>query len=254
MEQNQNNVQTNTQVTEIDLIEVARVFLRKWWLIVIAAVIGAIFAGVYTKFFVTPMYQSQAMLYILPNTTSITSVADLQIGMEITGDFVIIAKSKPTVDSAINAIALEEGIQFTRGEVLGMISVANDEDTRILRIRATSANPEHASIVANAMAEATAERMAVITKKDPPTTVEQAEPALGPISPSMSKNVVLGFAIGAFLVCAVLLIQYLMNDHIKTEEDIEKYLGEATLVSIPFIKNRGNKAEELKAQKGEKRE
>lgn len=254
MEQNQNYTQTDAKVTEIDLIEVARVFLRKWWLIAIAAVIGALLAGVYTKFFVTPMYQSQSMLYILPNTTSVTSVADLQIGSAITGDFVIIAKSKPTVDSAIKSIALEEGIQLTRGEVLRMITVENEEDTRILRIKATSANPKYASVVANAMAEATAERMAVITKKDPPTTVEQAEPALAPISPSLSKNVVIGFVIGAFLVCAVLLIQYLMNDHIKTEEDIEKYLGEVTLVSIPFIKNRGNKVEELKAQKGEKRE
>ncbi len=250
MEQNQNNIQTDAKVTEIDLIEVARIFLRKWWLIAIAAVLGAVISGVYTKFFITPMYESQSMLYILPNTTSVTSVADLQIGSAITGDFVIIAKSKPTVDAAIKAIALNEGIALTRGEVLGMISVENEEDTRILRIKATSADPEHASVVANAMAEATAERMAVITKKDPPTVVEQAEPALDPASPSLSKNVVIGFVIGAFLVCAVLLVQYLMNDHIKTEEDVEKYLGEITLVSIPYIKRRGSKADELKLQEG----
>ncbi len=245
------NQQTNVQ--EIDLIEVAHVMLRKWWLILVTAVLGAALAILYTNYRITPMYQSQSMLYVLPNTTSVTSVTDLQIGTAITNDFVIIATSKPTVDKAIDSIYLQEGIKMTRGQVQGMLSVVNEEDTRILKIRATSSNPEYACLVANAMAEATAERMAEITKKDPPTTVEKAEVSQSPISPNVQKNAMLGFLIGAFLVCGILLVQYLLNDNIKTEEDVTKYLNEATLVSIPYIKNRESKSDELKRQKGDSR-
>ena len=109
-------------------------------------------------------------------------------------------------------------------------------------------------MVANAMAEATAVRMAEITKKDPPTTVEMAEVAKSPISPSMTKNAALGFLLGAVLVCGVLVVQFLLNDNIKTEEDVEKYLGESTLVSIPLIRAKAdNKKDELNKQKGDKR-
>lgn len=238
---------------EIDLIELVHVLLRKWWLILVVALAGFAISVGYTKFAVTPMYESKAMLYVLPNTTSVTSVADLQIGMAITGDFEVIATSKPVIDKAIQTIKKEEGKKFTRSTIKGMITVENMEDTRILVIKAKSANPEHACWVANAMAEATAERMAEITKKDPPTTVEMAEVSKSPVSPSMTKNAALGFIIGAVLVCGILVVQFLLNDNIKTEEDVEKYLGEVTLVSIPYIKSKVEKKDEKKAKQGGKR-
>ena len=239
---------------QIDLLEVALVFLKKWWLILIVAVIGAVAAIGYTEFTVTPTYQSKALLYILPNTTSVTSVSDLQFGTVITNDFTVIATSKPVVDKAIEIIEEDKDVRFTRGDILGMISITNLEDTRILQIQATSTNPEYACWVANAMAEATAERMQEITKKDPPTTVEKAEISSSPNDIGTSRNAVLGFAAGAALVCGILLVLYLLNDNIRTEEDVEKYLGEVALVSIPYVKGKGNKGEELTKQKGEKRE
>jgi len=226
---------------EIDLIELMHVLLYKWWLILLVALSGLAIAVGYTKFAVTPMYESSAMLYVLSNTTSVTSVADLQIGSAITGDFEVIATSKPVIDKAIQTIKKEEGKKFTRSKIQGMISVENKEDTRILVIKAKSADPEDACMVANAMLEATAERMSEITKKEPPTTVEMAEVSKAPVSPSLKKNAVLGFLLGAVLVCGILVVRFLLNDNIKTEEDVEKYLGASTLVSIPRIKSKAEK-------------
>ena len=234
----------------IDLLDLVRELLKKWFWIAGAAILGFVAAVLITKFAITPMYQSKAMLYVLTNTTSVTSVADLQIGTAITGDFEVIATSKPVIDKAIEIIKEEEGIKFTRSDIQEMLTVSSLEDTRILVIETTSAKAKHACLVANAITEATAERMAEITKKDPPTTVELAEKAKVPISPSMPKNAILGFLIGAVLACGVFVIQYLLNDNIKTEEDVVKYLGESTLVSIPFVKGKDDKAEELSKQRG----
>ena len=239
---------------QIDLLEVALVFLKKWWLILIVAILGTVAGVSYTEMTVTPTYQSSALLYILPNTTSVTSVADLQFGTVITNDFTVIATSKPVVDKAIEIIEEEHDVKFTRGDIQGMISITNLEDTRILKIQATSANAEYACWVANAMAEATAERMQEITKKDPPTTVEKAEVSNYPNDIGSSRNGMLGFVAGAALVCGVLLVLYLLNDNIRTEEDVEKYLGEVALVSIPYVKGKGSKGEELSRQKGARRD
>lgn len=235
---------------EIDLVELVMVLLHKWWLILIVALAGFAIAVGYTKFAVTPMYESTAMLYVLPNTTSVTSVADLQIGSAITGDFEVIATSKPVIDKAIQAIQKDEGKKFTRSKIQGMISVENKEDTRILVLKAKSADPKDACMVANAMLEATAERMAEITKKDPPTTVEMAEVSKSPVSPSLTKNAILGFLLGAVLVCGILVVRFLLNDNIKTEEDVEKYLGVTTLVSIPYIKGKADKKGDKNQQGG----
>lgn len=242
------NLNNETEL-EIDIVELFHVLLKKWWLIAIGAFLGMIAMAVITVFFITPKYQSQAMLYILNKTTSITSVADFQIGSALTADFEIIAKSKPVIDAAVESIRQNEGKEFTRGQVLQMLSVTNEEDTRILIISATSDNPENACIVANAVAEQTAKQMANIMKSDPPTTVEKAEVATAPVSPSLVKNAILGFMIAAVLVCAVLVIGFILNDNIKTEEQVTKYLEVPTLAVIPFIKDKNYKKEELKRQK-----
>ena len=59
----------------------------------------------------------------------------------------------------------------------------------------------------------------------------------------------MGFLAGALFVCAILVIQFLMNDNIQSEEDIEKYLGLTTLVAIPYVKKRDRKKLAAKEKK-----
>ncbi len=239
---------------EIDLGALLQTLLRKWWLIIICAVIGAALALGGTVLFITPKYESQAMLYILNKTTSVTSLADIQIGSALTADFEVIATSKPVIDGAIETLKKEEGKTFTRKEITDMLSVTNKDDTRILVITATSENPQDACIVANAVAENTATKMGEIMKSDPPTTVENAEVTEKPVSPSLKKNTAIGFLLGAILVCAILVIRFLLNDNIKTEDDVEKYLGLSTLVAIPKEKGKDRKKKEVKKLKEESHE
>lgn len=245
------NQMMETDEIEIDLSEIFHVLLSKWKRIFLAAIVGLLLVVGITKFAITPKYQSQAMLYIISNTTTdSTTMTDLQIGATLTGDFEIIATSKAVIDASIKKIKSEEGVTFTNKEIQEMLTVTSETNTRILTIQAVSDDPEHACWVASAVAEATAERAAEIMKSDPPSLLAEAEIPEEQISPSMTKNAVIGFMLGAILVCAYLVIKTLMNDNIKTEEDVEKYLGEATLAVIPYVKNKGNKREELRRQAG----
>ena len=172
------------------------------------------------------------MLYVLSKTTSVTSMVDFQLGDALAGDFSVIAKSNPVIDQAVEQIREKTGKNYTRSQVLNMISV-NNQETRILVIKAVSTDPEDASIVANCVADATKEQMANITKSAPPTTVEDAEPAKTPVSPNIVGNTEKGFLLGLVLILAILTLQTVMNDNIKTAEDVQNYLGLNTLVVIP---------------------
>lgn len=99
--------------TEIDLQELFYVLLKNWVLIAISTVLVGVLALGYTIFLVTPQYKSDAMLYILTKTTSVTSLADLQLGSELTEDFAIIATSKPVIDGAIDTVEREHNIELT---------------------------------------------------------------------------------------------------------------------------------------------
>lgn len=250
-----NDMKRENDEFEIDLGEIFLILIKKWWLIAGISLIGLLIGLGITKLFIAPKYQSQAMLYILStNSSDATSMLDLQIGAEITEDFEIIATSKAVIDISIKKIEKKEDVTLTREQIEQILTVETQDNTRILTIRAVSKNPEHAYWVAKAVSEATAERVAEITKSEPPAMVTEAEMPEEPIGPSMRTNAILGFFVGALIACAVLIIQFLVNDNIKTEEDVIKYLGEVTLASIPYIKSKDNEKEESKRKKGRKKQ
>lgn len=230
---------------EIDLLELFFLLLKKWKMLLLGLIIGGVLAGGFT-YLKTPVYQSESMLFILSKTTSITSVADLQLGSELSSDFVVIATSKPVIDTAIEKVKKENDITLTREEVLDMVAVTNKEDTRVLVITATSEDPELACTLANAVTEATASQMASIMKSDPPTTVERAEVEEKPVDRGLTKNTAVGAIIGFLIVAILYIIPFVLNDRIKSAEDVEKYLETGVLGIIPLDKAQEYKTKRMK--------
>ena len=50
------------------------------------------------------------------------------------------------------------------------------------------------------------------------------------------KNVLLGGMVGLFLAAALIIMRHLMDDTIKTEEDVEKYLQLNTIAAFSYNK------------------
>ena len=219
---------------EIDLLELFHVLLRKVWLILICLVAGAVIVGGYTRFLITPQYSASATIYILSNTTSITSVADLQIGTELTGDFAEIARTRSVVNAVIDEVGLDESYEG----LLSRLSTTNPSGTHLLKLTATDPDPQRAADIANDYAQVMASQIADIMNTDEPNIAEEAVKPSAPASPNLLKNTALGGLAGAFLACLVIFIQFMMNDTIQTEEDVRKYLDINTLAAMPLEKRR----------------
>ncbi len=217
---------------EIDLMEVFHLFLKRWWLILGCGLIMAIAAFGFNKIIVTPQYEASSMIYILSKTTSITSAIDLQLGKQLTVDFETLATSRPVVENVIDELNLDLDYE----EMVKKIKVSNPSETQILKIAVRDPDPKLACDISNAMSDATAERVAEVMVTDKPSTVEDAVVPEEPVTPNTLKNTVIAGALGVFLMMGILLVNYLVDDRIKTEEDVAKYLGMNTLASIPLVK------------------
>ena len=220
--------------TEIDLLELFQAMLHKLWLIILLLVLGAGVAFGATKLLITPMYTASSQIYILTKTTSVTSLADIQMGAQITSDFAVLATSRPVVENVIKELDLD----YTYEQVVSMVSTENPSNTRILRINVENADAELAKDMANAFGEETAERVAYIMTTDKPKVVEEAVTPKSPSSPSVVKNTALGGLLGMVIAMGIITIIYLMNDTIQTEEDVRKYLDLHTLAAVPMEKRR----------------
>lgn len=215
---------------EIDLREIFFLLWAKKWIILLAAIIGAGIIGGYTMLFITPTYTSTSQIYVLSRSTSITSLTDLQMGSQLTLDYVEFIQSRPVVDKVIEELNLD----MTYNELVKNIDVTNKTNTRIIYITVTSNDAYMAKTIVDKLTDVSILRMGEIMETDAPNVMDYGHIADKKSSPNTKKNVLIGGAAGMVIACGIIIVLFLMNDSIKTSEDVEKYLGLNTLGMIPM--------------------
>lgn len=228
----------DTEMGQIDLLEVANEIWQKIWAVIMCFVIGAVLFGGYTKMMVTPQYTATSMIYILGRTTSISSVAELQLSSALTADFTIMAKSR----AVINGVIKEMDLNMTYDQLKNSVNITNPSDSHILQIEVTNPDPKLAKDISNTMANAVAENIASVMATDKPSIAEKAVTPGAPSSPNLMKNIAMGGIVGAALAVGLIVLGYMMDDTIKTEEDVRKYLQINTLASVSLEKKRRKKS------------
>ena len=78
---------------EIDLKELFFEMVAEWKMIVISTVLVGLIMFLISNFIITPQYQSTSKLYVFSKSTSITNLADLQMGTNLTSDYMVDRKS-----------------------------------------------------------------------------------------------------------------------------------------------------------------
>ena len=231
----------NDDEIEIDLRELFLALKKKIVWILLAAIIFAGAAGLITKFAMTPIYSSTAQLYVV-SKGGLSQLTDLTMGTQLTQDYMVIVKTRPVLDKVIEDLHLDMDYK----ELGDKITVENPSDTRIMQITVKDKDPEVAKEITQDLAEVTAHTVAKKMDVKSPTIIEKAYKAEQPDSPSLKKNLVIGALLGFVLMAAAIVIQYLMNDTILKEEDIEKYLGINTLAQLPLVKGSKKRTKKVK--------
>ena len=252
MNENQN---LSRDEVEIDLLELLMA-LRARILLLLASAFGAgIVAALFTHFLITPIYSSTSVLYILSSSTSLTSLADIQVGTQLTSDYEQLIQGRPIVEGVIEELNLNR----TYEQVLRQTTITNPSNTRIIKIKISDADPVLAKDMADAFAEVSKEQLSAIMKTDEPSIAQYAVVAEHPDSPSLVKNTLMGAFLGLFLAAAFVIVSFLLDDTVTTPEDVEKYLGLNTLASIPMKeeeeeairkRKKKNKKNQQKGRKG----
>lgn len=228
---------------EIDLLEILYVIKSKFLIVLASMIIAGTLMGLYSVYIADPVYESTARMYILTKTTSLTSLADIQMGTSLTQDYKELITSRTVVEQVIQDLDLN----MSYGQLVKQITVDNPSNTRIIKITVQDNVAEDAKIIVDQLMEVSREKISSIMVTDPPSVVEYGNTPKAPVSPNKLRNIIIGLAIGAFIAIAIIVVLFLMDDTVKTADDVEKYLGLNTLTSIPL------KEGEQKRKKGKKK-
>ena len=221
---------TNEEI-EIDLGELIGLLLSRWMTIALTSLLVALLAYGYAEILMTPQYRSTTQIYVISQqNTDTVNYTDLQVGQQLTNDYVIMIESRSVLEQVINSMNLE----YTYEQLLGKLSVTAETNTRIIDITVTDSDPYEAKRLADAIREVASEKITNVMQIDSVNVLEKGNIARKPSSPNVMRSTLVGFLAGLLLSVGFTLLVYLLNDSVQTPDDVEKYLGLSVLGSIPL--------------------
>ena len=214
----------------VDLGKIFGVLLGHIHYIILCFLVGALLFSAYAYFMKHPTYQSTAKLYaVTASEDAVVNVADLNIGQALTKDYEELIFSYPVMEDVIDKLNLD----MTADELSSMIEIENPEDTRVLRITTTANDSKIAQKITNTLLESLRTYLPRTMSTSKPNVVQRGKLDERKVGPSYLKYLLIGGVLFAAIYCVIIIIRFLLDDTLKTAEDIENEFGFAPLTVIP---------------------
>lgn len=218
---------------EIDLRELFFVLLSKWHMIFLSGLMCALIGLLAAMFLVPEKFQSKTSIYIYDQQKESMSYSDLQISTVLTKDYEVLIKGRTVLETVIEELDLN----CSYSALNSMVKVNVPDSTRIVEIFVQTTDPYLSKDIADAVREVSSETIKSVMGVDAVNVVETANLPEGKSSPSISKYTVLGGMFGAVVAVGIIVILFLTNDTIRSQEDVEKYLELGVLGTIPLTED-----------------
>lgn len=215
----------------IDLLELLSALKQHILALVLCTLVGAAAAFAGTYFLLLPEYEAQALMIVntRQDTTSTVTSDQINSATALVSTYSIIIKS----DTVLNQVIEVLGINNTYDEVNSCVSVTSVDDTQVMQITVRSTNPEWALQVCDQITKIAPDVIVDSVEAGSVKVISQAQTNSIPVSPNIPRNTALGALLGLVLCAGIVFIQVLLDNKLRTEEDISKYLDLSVLGVIP---------------------
>lgn len=221
---------------EIELREIIHIIKKRFWILGLISILSILIAGMISYFFMTPIYQASTQLLVnnsKEEAKAPLTVSDLQFSMNIIQTYIEVITSPRILDQTIRQMNLP----LTAAELRKKIEVNTVKQSQIISITVEDPDPGRAAAIANNIALTFQEQVPNIMNVDNVQILATAkvEDHPSPVKPKPVLNMVIAFVVGLmFATLLIFLLEY-MDNTLKTEADVEKYLGLPVLGMVGII-------------------
>lgn len=221
---------------EIDLRELLVIMWRKKWLIALCVVIVTAMGASYTLFGITPVYESHTTLMV--NNAKGLDPADIAASFDLgsigTSQKLVvtyseIVKSRIVLSQVINRLELD----LKYGQLIEMIQAEPVKNTEILNITVTHKDPQIAADIANMVSDVFMKEVMRILKVNNVEIIDSAIVEPDDVNVSVVRNIAISIILGGMLGVFIVFVMQMMDNTMKTQEDVEKHLGFVLLGTVP---------------------
>ena len=212
---------------EMTLEDIFLTLKKRWLLIVSFVVIFAGVAGWYTSYTYFPMYTT--------TTTVLVNRQDITLGLSSSSDFYIREDLLSTFQGIINSVKLRNEVANRLvTENLGSVSVSSD-DSSIIRIKVTHADPELGAEVANMTAIVFQEMIKEMMYDMDSSILDEAVPSYAPQSMNLSTKVMSGAILGGMVGVGICFLREYLDKTVKSPKEVELILEIPIMGVIPEL-------------------
>ena len=220
---------------ELDLKELFFMFWnKKLEIILITLMFVAVGIG-YSYFFVKPEYTSTTSLVLAQSSSSgqtgdgAISATDLTMNSKLVSTYSELIKRKAILGQVCENLNIpDSNIQELRGK----IKVNSAKNTEIIEISVTNKDPNKAAAIAFEIAKVFGEKIVEIYNISNVYLLDRAEANAVPSNINHMKDVVIFAFIGLVIAAVYVLIANMLDNTIKTEQDVEATTELLVLSSI----------------------
>lgn len=141
--------------------------------------------------------------------------------------------SRPKALGDIRGVSYLYGIFYK----FGLIDVP--DDSHIITITVTCGDIELCRDIANSLLNIGIDRIYQVIRNSEPTVIDYSEAqAVEQVSKGLGKTVMMGAMFGIVLACGLIIVRFLTDTTLKTEDDIRKNLHMPVLSVIPYYEEK----------------
>jgi capsular polysaccharide biosynthesis protein len=222
-------------------MEKRRVFhsmLRKWWLVVILALLGG-GIGLLSVLIMQPMYKAETTLYIM-NKNKVSTPAqpldpqDLEVSRQLVLQYTDVIASRSVTSGVLDDVKNEN---ITEKQLLSIVSITSKNNSNILTISAVWSNPAIASAIANAMGREFTTEVKKITNSDNVDILDAATVPNKPVPNNAALKILLGMMAGIIAAYGGIYIFEYFDTKARIVADFEIRLKMPVIGVIPDIRS-----------------
>lgn len=226
----------NEYQIEIDLWAALLYLSKKMKLIVVLTFVCAVAGFLISYFLIPPEYEVSTRIYVLNRgAENVVSYSDYQISNQIIEDYKVLITGQNVTKKVIQELKLDMSVK----ELEKKIEVTAPANTRVLQITVTDTDPMRAVNIANQIRQIASDQLQKIMNVESVNLVYEAELPEEPVGPNVVKITIISAGLGLVLIVVVLIFVHIVDDTIRTEEDVEQSLGISVLGVIPADEEMG---------------
>ena len=228
-------MEEQAKTRNITLKDLWEIFVQRLWVMILISVIVTGGLLLIIKLTFVPEYSSTATLYILKQEnsamTTTSSDSDFSLALKVVNDCDYLLKSHSVVDDVIKELDL--GISYER--LSRSIRTSNPENTRILEVTVTAASPEEAKRIVDTLCEIGQDKITEAMGFQQVNLFEYGTLKAKPSNHFRNIYYVIIAVLSALVTYVCFVIAYLLDDRIRTDEDIDRYGRPLELRRIIFL-------------------